>query len=228
MTMMTNSFGNATTLSTQKEVKTMNIRDVSFSKQFNGYDRDEVDRYIKNLSQTYQTAYEEYNAVCTKYNELFEKYKALGEQQDKNKPNADIITKTLVNAESLAQKIIAEAQSEADIIKAETQTAAQKIKDEAYVEKASAKIQAQKLIDDANTEASAAQEQAQKILSESQTEAARIEFRAKQNLEQANGSILQIIGKLQDLVAPKILDVQAVQKQDIPVLIPLNTAYTGE
>jgi DivIVA domain-containing protein len=178
--------------------------EITFKKQFNGYDKDEVDRYINNLAQAYQTAYEEYAAVCAKYNELLEAHARLGEQQEQNKSGAAVIARTLVDAETLAQKIIADAYAEADKIKAETHAEAQKLKEDAYIEKAAARIEAQKLIDDANAETSGAKGRADKVIADAQDEAAQISFRARSNLEQADASVRQIINKLQGLLSPTV------------------------
>ena len=186
-----------------KEVKTMTAKDVSFAKQFNGYDRDEVDLYIKNLTQAYQMAYEEYNALCAKYNNLLAEYTTLDEQQEQSKSSVAIIAKTLVDTETLAHKIIADAQAEADKVKTETQAAAQKIREDAYVEKAAVKIQTQKLIDDTKTETDEAKKRARKIINDAQAEAAQLDIHAKRNLEQADESIALLVNNLQELLRPK-------------------------
>jgi cell division septum initiation protein DivIVA len=173
---------------------------IAFPKQLNGYDRNEVDCYIQNLAGAYQTAYDEYHSVCAKYDDLLEKQHVIGEQHEQNELRSAVITKTLVDAETLAQKVIADAHAEADNIKAEAQIAAQRIKEEAYIEKAAAKMQAQITINEANSEASAAQEQARKIISDSRTEANLIKLRFKQDREQVNEAILKTINALQDLV----------------------------
>jgi len=110
----------------------MTANNVFFNKRFNGYDKDEVDSYIKNLTRAYQTAYDEYNIVCNKYNELLDEYKTLGEQHDENVSTAAVIAKTMVEAEAFAQKIIADARIETDKIKIEAQNSVQKIKEEAH------------------------------------------------------------------------------------------------
>jgi len=191
-----------------KEVKPMTINDVSFAKQFNGYDRAEVDRYVENLTQAYQTAYDEYNSVCAKYNDLLDKYGALCRQQEQNKSNVVVIAKTLVDTETLAHKIIADAQTEAEKIKAYSLTEAQKLKEDAYVEKAAAKIQAQKLIDDANAEMTGIQERGRELIRSAQAEAALINSQAKRNLDQTNGTIAGAAAKLKELLPPEAPDVK--------------------
>jgi DivIVA domain-containing protein len=184
----------------------MSAVEISFAKQFNGYDKEQVDYYIENLTEAYQTAYEEYNAVCEKYNSLLEKYKTLGEQQKQNKASVDIVSKMLVDAETLAQKIISDANAEAEKTMTETQIMSQKIKEDACTDKAAVKMQAQKLIDDANTEVAVAKEQAEMIISDARAKAAQISLYARQNLEQTDESITQAIRTLQNLLASKTPD----------------------
>ena len=188
---------------------TIPTTEVSFPKQFNGYDKDEVDRYIKSLSEAYQTAYEEYSAVCTKYNTLVENCKTLDGELEQNKSNIAVIAKTLVDAESLAHKIITDAHKEADKVMVEAQAAAQAIKDNAYAENSTVRKQAQKIIDDANAEAAGAKEQALNLVNDSQIEAAQIEICAKKNLRQANEKMTRMINELQGMLASHTADVQA-------------------
>jgi DivIVA domain-containing protein len=55
--------------------------EVFFSERFKGYDKKQVDRYIDNISNTYQAAYEEYNDLYSRYDELLVNYKTLYERQ---------------------------------------------------------------------------------------------------------------------------------------------------
>ena len=179
---------------------------VSFQKQFNGYDRDEVDRYIKNISEAYQTAFDEYTAVCDERDKLLEECKELGAEREQNKSNATVIAKTLIDAETLVQKIIADAHAEADKIIEEAQAAAQKTRDDAYTENAVAKIQAQKTISEANAEAAGIRDQANGLIDNAQIEAAKIEARTKRNLEHANEKIMRMISEMQGLLTSYTLD----------------------
>jgi len=86
---------------------------ITFQKQLNGYDKDEVDRYIAKLTGAYQTAYEEYTAICGKYNGLLSDYEKLCEKRDNGSQGVAVIAKTLIDTETLAQQIIADAQAEA-------------------------------------------------------------------------------------------------------------------
>ena len=49
---------------------TITNMELSFEKQFNGYDKGQVDSYIANIAGAYQTAYDEYNALSEKYNDV--------------------------------------------------------------------------------------------------------------------------------------------------------------
>ena len=203
----------------------MSASDISFAKQHNGYDREQVDRYIENLSNAYRTAYNEYTAVCAKYNSLLEEYKQLSErlaeqpaerpESGSGKSNIEIIAKTLIDTEALAQKIIADAQAEADKLREQAQEEAEKTKDGAYQERATARMQTYKIVEDANAEAAAAREQAEKVLGGARAEAAVITAQARQNIDQANESILQLIEKLQEIVTPKTTEIQAAQAPEI-------------
>ena len=206
----------------------MTINDVTFTKQLNGYDRAEVDRYVENLTLAYQTAYDEYNSVCAKYNDLLEEYGILCRQQEQNKSNVAVIAKTLVDTETLAQKIIADAQAQADKITEETQAAAKIIREDAFIEKATAKRHAQKLIDDATAEMTGLQERSREVIRSAQAEAAQINDQARQKLEQTNKSIAGVVAKLNELLPLPALDSQPAQKQEISVLASLVPVAAGE
>ena len=206
----------------------MTINDVTFTKQLNGYDRAEVDSYVENLTLAYQTAYDEYNSVCAKYNDLLEEYRILCREQEQNKSNVDVIAKTLVDTETLAHKIIVDAQAHADKITAETQAAVQIIREDALIEKAAAKRHAQKLIDDATAEMTGIQERAREVIRGAMDEAAQINGHARQNLEQTNKSIAGVVAKLKELMPLQALDSQPTQKQEISVLASFVPVAAGE
>ena len=111
--------------------KAMTNTGVSFERQFKGYNREQVDQYIASLAQAYQIAYDEYNSVCCKYSDLLEENEGLKEQ-NQNTPSADVLSKTLVNAELLAQKIIEDAKAESENMRAKAQADSKKIIDDAY------------------------------------------------------------------------------------------------
>jgi len=215
---MTNALFDLTTKKIlSKEVKPMADNDVEFAKQVMGYDRTEVDSYVENLSQAYQTAYDEYNSVCVKYNDLLEKYDALRRQQEQNKSDVAVIARTLVDTETLAHTIIADAQAQADKLAEDAQAAAQMIRDETLAEKAAATRHAQKLIDDAAAEMAGMQEQAREVIRSAKIEADQISGRARQNLEQTNRSIAGVLEKLKDILPPEARDPQQTHTQEITV-----------
>jgi cell division septum initiation protein DivIVA len=103
---------------------------IFFSEEKNGYDRAQVDKYVNKLSEAYQAAYDENTLMRERYNSLLDSCNTWN-MPGQSEPTPEIITKTLVYTEMLAQKIITDAHEEA----------------------ARAKAEAQKIITDANTEA---------------------------------------------------------------------------
>lgn len=91
--------------------------EVAFTRQLRGYDMVQVDRYIKKLTDAYQTAYSEYNSVCKKYTDLLEKSSELEKKAQPGGINAEIISKTLIDAEIKARNIVNSARAEAEKIK---------------------------------------------------------------------------------------------------------------
>jgi len=226
---MTNALFDLTTRKlSSKEVKPMTSNEVTFAKQIMGYDRDEVDSYVENLSQAYQTAYDEYNSVCAKYNDLLEEYDSIWRKQEQNESNVAVIARTLVDTETLAHTIIADAQAQADKLTAEAQAAVQIIREETFAEKAAAKRHAQKLIDDATLEMAGIQERAREVIRGARIEADQISGRARQNLEKTNRSIAGMVEKLKDILPPEALDPQQAQKQEVSVLASFMPVAAGE
>jgi len=126
--------------------------DVSFEKQFNGYDRVQVDQYIARLTRAYQEAYDEYNSLCGKNDELTNEINELRARVQRE-PNADVITKALVNTEILTQKLIGDANAEAEKMLADAQARSKKLIDDGYIEKAAAKLQSEQTLEEASAEA---------------------------------------------------------------------------
>ena len=166
--------------------------EVSFEKQFNGYDKGQVDRYIISLANAYQTAYDEYKVVCDKYSSLLEDYEDL-KTKETERPAAEIITKTLVDSESLAHKIVTDANAEAARILDEARTNAKRIAEDTYTEKAVAKLEAQRLIDEAGAEAEELKENARMILSRANLEAATTQEKSKKVVDYAHIEASQIV-----------------------------------
>lgn len=168
---------------------------ILFTEENNGYSKEQVDSYISKLSKAYQAAYTDNQEIQEKYNALVEECKKL-EVQEKTKLNADVITKTMLNLETLAQKIIAEAQEE--VVRAKVE--AQAIVDEANGEAARVKVNAQMIINEANEEKARAKSAAQRIRDDANTEAAGIMTRARRNAEQANETMKQALSRMQGLL----------------------------
>jgi len=82
-----------------------------FKEQSNGYDKEQVDSYIRKITEAYRTAYNEYLATCEKYNSLTQDYKRL-ESEKKSEIDVDVIAKTLINSEKLAKEIVDNAHTE--------------------------------------------------------------------------------------------------------------------
>lgn len=172
------------------------VSTILFTDEQYGYNKEQVDGYISKLSRAYQAAYNDNQEIQEKYNSLLDDCKKL-ENQGKAKINADVITKTMLNLETLAQKIISEAQDE--VVKAKEE--AQSLTDAAYAEASNVRAAAQALIDEANGETARARAAAQKIRDEANTEAARIISRARRNADQAHEIMRQTLTRLQDLLA---------------------------
>ena len=90
----------------------MTKTEIVFTEEKNGYAKDEVDNYVEKISEAYQKAYGEYQTVCDNYKKLYDTYNSLLEESKMtNVPrqtglNSEIIAKTLMDTEILAQKII--------------------------------------------------------------------------------------------------------------------------
>jgi len=79
-----------------KNEKTNHEVEISFPKRLNGYDRNEVDRYIADLSEAYQTAYKEHAYVSAKYDSLLEEYKTLdGEREQTYEKITQVVSEML-------------------------------------------------------------------------------------------------------------------------------------
>ena len=89
------------------------MNEVVFSDKKNGYDKSQVDEYIKKITDAYQGAYNENVAMREKYDSLLADYKKLEAQNRQKAQNeAEIVAKALIEGENVAKKIIAKARSE--------------------------------------------------------------------------------------------------------------------
>ena len=153
----------------------MSNTNVFFSEVGNGYDREQVDNYVRKLTEAYQVAYEENTVIAEKYNSLEEAYNKISMQERKG-TDSDI---SMMYVELMAKKIIADAQ----------------------VRAAQAKAEAQKTLTEANKEAAQKKAEAQQMIDEANTEAVKIVIHAKKNLEQAHEIMEQTVGNMQSLLA---------------------------
>ena len=132
---------------------------ISFAKEKNGYDRAQVDSYITKISEAYQTTYNEFLDISNKYMSLLEESENT-KKQEQTELSPDVIAKTLLNTEMLAQKIIVDAKTEATA----TISEANEIINSAKAEEAEARATARKIINDAKDEADAMVERVRKNL----------------------------------------------------------------
>ena len=141
---------------------------ISFAREIYGYNREQVNSYIKKVGDAYNTTYSEYRKIADKYESLLEDSKK-AKPKEQSGLDPDAIKRTLMNAEILALKIIEDAYAEVSALMAEAQNA----KSIADAEAAIAKETARKLVDDAKAEA------------------AIIANWARSNFEQANKTMAQ-------------------------------------
>ena len=192
---------------------------VSFGSQRDGYDREQVDQYISNLAEAYRAAYDEYQAVCAKYDGIMLEHRKILEEKEHTRPSADAIARTLVDTEVLARKILEDAAALGDKAVAQAKEEAKRIIDDAYVDAATVKIQtrkmvgdaaaqadelkeeARKLIDDAKSQAEEARLTAQKIVDDARYQAELINIRAEKNVGKATEEIARLIRDMSVLIS---------------------------
>ena len=158
-------------------------KNISFAKEKNGYDRAQVDSYIKKISDAYETTYYEFLDVSGKYKSLMEERESSGSREETGM-NADVAAKTLINTEMLAQKIIADAQAEANSI----------------LEKA------RKSVDEANAEAAGIKEDARKALDGAVSEAAAMAAQTREDIEKARRIIDSASSQVEELLTFRMKD----------------------
>ena len=208
---------------------------ITFEKQFNGYNKEQVDCYVANLADAYQMAYDEYYAVCEKYNNLLNDYKNL-EEQGEDKPDAEVITRALIESEAIAKRIVADANAEAEKIMTEVQVEARKLKEKASNEEIRSKVVAQKIIEEANIEAAVVRDKAKRMIDEARLEAEQMTEQAKKVRRQTEEYIKQSIVKIQRILTSDGAEIDALPTQpedeveidelqilETPVLVPLKS-----
>jgi len=174
---------------------------ILFSEEINGYSKEQVDNYVEKLSKAYRAAYAENQELQEKYKNLEDECKEL-EVHEKTRLNAGVVAKTMVNLETMAQKIIAEAQvaeAQEGVIAAKAE--AKRIVSEANAEADKQKAAAEMIFDEANTERAKAKAEVRRFRDEAQTDAARTMLNARKRAEQANEIMEQTLIQLRDLLA---------------------------
>ena len=169
---------------------------ISFMKEKNGYDKTQVDNYVKKLSEAYQTTYYEYLDISGKYKALKEEHENM-EKPQQTSMNPDVAAKTLINAELLVQKIISEAQAEATKLIED----AKNQKETATTEAATIMDAARKMLDEAHNEANTIKETANNKIDDATEEAATIVADAKKDLKQAKIIMEQALREAEQLLA---------------------------
>ncbi len=106
------------------------LKKQSFSKAFSGYSTSEVEEYIGYLKSKYSEA-------CAEYAELERKYKLALERLDVAKSEENTISATIVNAQKMADAIVADAKEKANSIRDAVSDSCDRILS-AYAAKASA------------------------------------------------------------------------------------------
>ena len=222
-----------------------NTNNLNFTREKNGYDRAQVDRYIAKLSEAYQTTFDEHKDIRGKYEELLELLKSRNAQEQtaremarqealemaqqaaedatrqaardtarQSARDSDIIAKTLINAETMAQKIISDSNDEAKKILGDAQREAQdethKILSDAHIEaeyiRADAQKTARMITNDAITESNEAKEAAKQIINDANTEAVLIIAKARKNLEKARATMEDAAKETEKLLTFRIYD----------------------
>ena len=203
---------------------------VSFRKQLNGYDIAQVDAYIESITDAYQEAYDEYNVLCEEYDKLSEDLKVF-QEREQGRISVEAISNTMLKAEEVSKKIIADARAEAEKIKksaymdiAAVKVQVQKLLDAATAEAAQIKETAQVILDGAHAEATMLIDNAQSMIDNARVETARIGVRANNNAKQANMKITHTASQMKPLLLPRVLDAHPGHK---PGVLHLNKTGDG-
>jgi cell division septum initiation protein DivIVA len=168
-------------------MKKMMKMDISFNKRIFGYDMEQVRRYVEKISDAYQTAYDEYNSLSAKYEELTERF-AKESISGQAESGAEFIAKAMLSGEVLVKKLINDAKDEAaKIIEASEKIKAEAlfIKENAFIERATVELQAQRVIDTADSQAETTRENLQKAIQEASAELERINETAQKTVHEA-------------------------------------------
>ncbi len=111
-------------------ISPQDIKKRAFSKTLKGYTPSEVDEYVSYLVS-------KYNDACGEYAELERKYNVALEKLEQAKSEENTISATIVNAQKMADAIVADAKAKADDIRTAVSETCDRIID-VYLEKVKA------------------------------------------------------------------------------------------
>ncbi len=111
-------------------ISPQDIKKKTFSKTLKGYNPAEVDEYVSFLIS-------KYNDACGEYAELEKKYNVTLEKLEQAKSEENTISATIVNAQKMADAIVADAKAKADDIRTAVSETCDRIID-VYLEKVKA------------------------------------------------------------------------------------------
>jgi cell division initiation protein len=103
----------------------LDIRNHAFSRRVSGYDRDEVDSFLRMVSEDYETALRHAAAMKDKIRELEERVRELS-------ANETLLQSTLTTAQQLADDLKQTAMKEAEVIVGEAELQGEKVLDAAH------------------------------------------------------------------------------------------------
>ena len=103
----------------------LDIRNHTFSRRVSGYDRDEVDSFLRMVSEDYETALRQAAALRDKIRELEDRVRELS-------ANETLLQSTLTTAQQLADDLKQTAMKEAEVIVGEAELQGEKVLDAAH------------------------------------------------------------------------------------------------
>ncbi|GAA0177249.1 DivIVA domain-containing protein [Clostridium sediminicola] len=109
------------------KITVMDIENKEFKKSFRGYDVDDVDEFLEDIAEDYETLYKENSS-------LKERLEVLEEKLENYKKIEDTINNTLVMAQKNAEQLKKNSQDEAELIIKRSSESAQKIIDNSHRE----------------------------------------------------------------------------------------------
>jgi len=187
---------------------------VTFGTNPNGYDPSQVDSYIATLTDAYQTAYQEYNDVCSKYNNLVEDFKNLKASSLTEMPDAR--SRMPFNSDALVQRIIDDARAEVVALTANAQAEAKKIMDDARAAAWRVRNTMQKMSDDTSADDAAVRNNVRRLFGDIQMDspqsyAPSIRAYDLRDHEQVDDILKQSITKIESILSLAAADPVSAQ-----------------